>query len=205
MEKAFYEQRKQALIQEITLAFEGVSREEGVTLHEATVLDDYGGPEERAKARARDTEQSWQAVPESDIRLTDAVLSFLDDKGFRYYIPAYMVWYLRHIDDEASIHRSTTFDSVVFHLTYFDQGLSEGGIPEKFKLFTAAQGRAIAHFLLFESARQEALEKQWMKASLTKGGLSPEDIEPILQAQDFQDAQIRSALDRYWQKFLPAS
>ncbi|EDX84846.1 hypothetical protein S7335_2543 [Synechococcus sp. PCC 7335] len=201
MAEAFYEQRKQALIQEITLAFEGVSREEGVTLHEATVLDDYGGPEERAKARAKDTEQSWQAVPERDIRFTDAVLSFLDDKGFRYYIPAYMIWYLRHIDDQAPIYRSTTFDSVVFHLTYF----GKGGIPERFKLLTEAQGRAIAHFLLFESARYEALEKQLMQASLIKRGLSSEDIELVLQAQDFQDNQISSALDRYWQQFLPSA
>lgn len=80
MEATFYEQQKQALIQEITLAFEGVAHEEGMTLHEATVIDDYGSPEERAQARAKDTEQSWQAVPERDIRSTDAVLSFLDDK-----------------------------------------------------------------------------------------------------------------------------
>lgn len=201
MKTTVYEQRKRALIREIRLAFEGVSREEGVTLHEAAVLDDYGGPKERAKARAKDTEQSWQAVPERDIRFTDAVLSFLDDKGFRYYIPAYMIWYLRHIDDEAPIYRSTTFDSVVFHLIYF----GKDGIPERFKLFTAAQGRVIAHFLLFESARHEALEKQLMQASLIKRGLSSEDIELVLQAQDFQDNQISAALGRYWQKFLPSS
>lgn len=112
-----------------------------------------------------------------------------------------MVWYLRHIDDEAPVFRSTTFDSVVFHLTYF----GKGGIPQRFKIFTEAQGKAIAHFLLFESARHEALEKQWMQASLIKRGLSSEDIDLILQTQDFQDAQIRSALDRYWQKFLLSS
>ena len=35
-----YEKRKLALIEEITVAFDGVSREDGVTLHEATVIDD---------------------------------------------------------------------------------------------------------------------------------------------------------------------
>ncbi len=100
MESSPYEQKKIALIEEITAAFDGVSREDGVTLHEATVLDDYGSLEERAEARKQDTEDNWQDVPEEDIRFTDAVLSFLDPKGFHYYIPAYVVWYLRNIDNE---------------------------------------------------------------------------------------------------------
>ena len=82
MRSSSYEQRKTALIEEITAAFDGVSREQGVTLHEATVIDDYGSLEERALARTQDTEDKWQNVPDEDIRFTDAVLSFLDPKGF---------------------------------------------------------------------------------------------------------------------------
>ena len=198
MKKTSYQQQKRALIQEITIVFEGVSREEGVTLHEATVIDDYGGPEERVQARGKDTEQSWQAVLERDIRSTDAVLSFLDDKGFRYYIPAYMVWYLRNIDNEASRYWSNTFDSVIFHLTHF----KDSDIPERFKLFTKEQSRAIAHFLLFETDRQAVIERQRMRKSLINRGLSLEDVELILQAHGFQDEYIRRAIERYWKKFL---
>ncbi|MFG6099650.1 DUF6714 family protein [Leptothoe sp. ISB3NOV94-8A] len=83
-EKIAYENKKLALIKEINEAFDGVAREDGVTLHEAMVIDDYGSPAERAEARAQDTEDQWQDVPEDDIRFSDAVLSFLDSKGFHY-------------------------------------------------------------------------------------------------------------------------
>lgn len=83
-EKRAYKAKKLALIEAIIEAFDGVSRGNGVTLHEAMVIDDYGSPAERAAARAQDTEDKWQDVPEDDIRFSDAVLSFLDAKGFHY-------------------------------------------------------------------------------------------------------------------------
>ncbi|MEM8502064.1 MAG: DUF6714 family protein [Cyanobacteria bacterium P01_D01_bin.1] len=198
IKESSYNQRKLALIQEITAAFDGVAREDGVTLHEATVLDDYGGPEERAKARAQDTEKRWQEVPERDIRCEDAVLSFLDAKGFRYYIPAYMIWYLRHIDGEGIARSSMTFDSVVFHLTH----PIETGKYGKFEMLTTEQSRAIAHFLILEAEREEAIESSYLRASLSKGGMSKEDIEPIIRAHDFQDNSIARSLNNYWKQFL---
>ncbi|MEO1394917.1 MAG: DUF6714 family protein [Cyanobacteria bacterium J06634_5] len=198
MEKSSYQQRKLALIREIVDAFEGVARGNGVTLHEALVIDDYGGPDARAKARTKDTEPCWQAVPEEDIRCKQAVLSFLYDEGFHYYIPAYLVWYVQNIDSEGPEYESNTFDSVIFHLT----GLGDERLSGRFKRFTTEQCRAIAHFLLFEAERQEVPEIEWMRESLAKGGLSPEEIEPILRSHDFCDTDIRKALDQYWQQFL---
>ena len=64
---------QQGLIDEITSAFQDVRRGNGVTLHEATVIDSYGSMEERAKARKKDTERRWQDVPDRDIANTDAV------------------------------------------------------------------------------------------------------------------------------------
>ena len=91
---------KAALIAEITSAFDGVPREDGGTLHQADVIDGYGSPEEKAAARAKATETQWQDVPEDAIRFTGAVLRFLDAQGFRYYLPAYLICYLIHMDDE---------------------------------------------------------------------------------------------------------
>ncbi len=195
-----YEKRKLALIEEITVAFDGVSREDGVTLHEATVIDDYGSPAERAEAWALDTENIWQDVPEADIRLTDAVLSFLDPKGFHYYIPAYMIWYLRNIDNEDPNYWSNTFDSVVFHLTYkIDE---DDYVSSKFQLFTLAQSKAVANFLLFDVEREEALEKQYLQASLANGGLPQAEIDRILQAHEPQEIETRQALETYWKQFV---
>ena len=199
-EKIMYENKKLALIKEINEAFDGVAREDGVTLHEAMVIDDYGSPAERAEARAQDTEDQWQDVPEDDIRFSDAVLSFLDSKGFHYYLPAYMVWYLRNIDNEDPAYWSNTFDSVIFHLTY--QIDVENYVASKFQLFTPAQLRVTGYFLQFNVEREETIEKQNLQESLSKGGLSPEEINSILLDHTFHNHEDRQALETYWRQFI---
>lgn len=47
MKDADYEQKKQALIAEITAVFDGVSLGDGISLSEAWVIDDYGTAAER--------------------------------------------------------------------------------------------------------------------------------------------------------------
>jgi len=197
MADSTYEQQKQALIEEITAAFDGVSREEGISLHEAMAIDDYESDEERAKARAEDTETRWQDVPDDDIRFSHTVLSFLDVKGFRYYIPAYLVWYLKYMDFEEPDFWSNTFDSIEFALDisplHFDARVWMGEHKEflekkaaeikareseriiwqieRFQIFTPEQCKAIAHFLEFvhEQNKQSTAKK---------------------------------ALDSYWRKFI---
>ena len=199
-ERRVYDYRKLALIEEITVAFDSVARRDGVTLHEAMVLDRYGSHEERAAARAQDTEDKWQSVPENDIRFSDAVLSFLDSKGFHYYLPAYMVWYLRNIDNEDPDYWSNTFSSVIFHLTY--QMDIEDYVASKFRLFTPAQQRATGRFLQFDVDREETIERQDLQESLSKGGLSPEEINSLLLDHKFHNHEDRQALETYWRQFI---
>jgi hypothetical protein len=212
MESSAYKQKKMALIEEITAAFDGVSREDGVTLHEATVIDDYGSFEERAEARKRDIEDKWQDVPEKDIRFTDAVLSFLDPKGFHYYIPAYIIWYLRNIDNPDPNYWSNTFDSVIFHLAAGFYGEVGNFYLAKFKLFTPGQAKAIAHFLVFEAEREDAAQieyEQLRQESMSQEGFSQEEIDAAWQeAEQFRKERdtprndARLALERYWGQFL---
>lgn len=212
MESSAYEQKKVALIEEITAAFDGVSREQGVTLHEATVIDDYGSLEERAEARKQDTEDKWQNVPEEDIRFTDAVLTFLDPKGFRYYIPAYVVWYLRNIDNEDPDYWSNTFGSVIFHLAAGFHGEVDDFYLSQFNLFTPEQARSISHFLVFEAEREDVAQieyEQLRQESMSKEGFSQEEIDDAWQdaerfrkERDMPDNDARRALERYWGQFL---
>ena len=101
------EAERREVIDEICRAFAHVSRAHGVTLHEAVVIDDYGSDEERIAARALDPDRCWQDVPDHLIEAHQETLCFLDQKGFRYYLPAYMVWALRHLgaSDSFSIDR----------------------------------------------------------------------------------------------------
>jgi hypothetical protein len=75
------------VIDVIRAAFAGVSREDGVSLHEAEVIDCYGGVEERAQARKLDKDQAWEQIPAADIEEFSNILSFMDPKGFRYIAP----------------------------------------------------------------------------------------------------------------------
>lgn len=85
---------QKSLIAGIEAAFEGVSREGGISWSEAEALDAYAPPAEQAAARAKDGERRWQDLvddptwPSYD---NPASWSFLDPIGFRYYLPAALV------------------------------------------------------------------------------------------------------------------
>lgn len=99
---------RDAVIASIVAAFVGVGRGDGVTLHEADVIDGYGSDEMRREARKLDPETRWQDVPEADIEHYHWALSFFDAEGFRYYIPAYMTWTLRYAETSDSISADYT-------------------------------------------------------------------------------------------------
>ena len=208
MKNATYEAKKAAVINEIIAAFDGVSREDGVTLHEATVVDDYGGPEERAKARAKDTEERWQDVPQEDIRASDAELNFLDPKGFHYYIPAYMVWYLKNRDNEDPDFWSNAFDSIEFALEARGTGKISKHDLSRFKLFSLEQSKANAHFLQFLVERTDwemMKEEQSIRDEISKGETSEAEGQARLESRkrmlEIYDTP-KQALERYWGRFL---
>jgi hypothetical protein len=215
MNQLLYEQRKLALIEEITRVFEGVSRENGVSLSEAWIIDDYGSDEERVEARKRDTETRWQDVPDDDICFGYSCLSFLDEIGFHYYIPAYIVWYLRNMDNEdpePPSSSSTTFDSLIFHLTLENWGGWEEYYLRKYSLFTPQESKAIAQFLQFDAEREDVCNRecdQMFHEMLSKEGLSQEEIdvrvreiEQMRIEHDSPENHARRALERYWGQFL---
>lgn len=125
----------------IEVAFDGVARESGITLHEADAIDDHKSVEDRAKARANDAETRWQDVPAALIERFSCQLSFLDGKGFHYYIPAYMRWTL------LNCVRSNSFSCD--HAIYSLEGAHFGQEPvtSALQFFTPGQKMATAIFL----------------------------------------------------------
>lgn len=136
------------LIAEITAAFDGVSREDGVSLREGRVLDDYGTNEECAAARSLDTDTRWQDVSDADMQRYESSLSFMDAIGFRYHLPAYMARDLR-----LNIHPQYGMSSDI--VPYLNPHLGtnlHGHAMDHFRLLTSTQGRAVCHFLEFAVA-----------------------------------------------------
>ncbi len=164
---ALAEIARPAVIAQITKAFEGVSREDGVSLHEARVIDDWGGEAARAEARKIDTDSRWQDVPVEWIEQLYDALSFLDPKGWRYYLPAYMLYSLRFYTSS-----SNAADSAVYSCTLYT-GSKHKDLTEWqlscFRSLTVAQSRAVCQYLRFEAtygeaderAAQEALDAYW--------------------------------------------
>lgn len=153
------------VIDEILRAFADVAREDGVTLHEAAVIDDYGSADERTAARRLDTDRRWQDVPDRLIEEYSDTLSFVDVKGFRFYLPAYMVWTVRHLEDTGAVSAMHTILSLGL---IGDAGL-RGWQLERLGSFDEAQSRAICGFLRFMAGREsfedgaarQALDAYW--------------------------------------------
>lgn len=128
-----------SLIGEIETAFDGLGRGEGVTLHEADVIDSYGSDEELSRARRIDAEAPWQDVPHADLEKHSSIWSFLDPCGFVYYLPAGMIWSLVHGESSDS----ATPDTLLGTLAYVDrQSWCE-------QLLSLDQLRATARFVVF--------------------------------------------------------
>jgi len=80
---------KGQLIELIQATFADVHRGEGISLHEATAIDDYASQSERQAARLKDTGTHWSQVPDGHIARHDTVFSFLDVKGHVYCAPVF--------------------------------------------------------------------------------------------------------------------
>lgn len=83
--------------------------------------------------------QNWQDIPDRVIDTLYDVLSFLDEKGYRFYLPAYMIWTIENYKKSDSSSSEYTLYSL---------------IPSDFNLsrrqfFTWEQSQAICQFVSF--------------------------------------------------------
>jgi hypothetical protein len=162
----------EAIIEEIRHAFRGVHRGR-ITLHEAEVIDEYGSDEQRAEARQRDTDDCWERVPDDHIAECTTALCYLDPESWRYYIPAYMIWSLRHL----RISNSCIIDATInaFVPSNVDVALDEHSM-ERYRLLSVEQSKAVCRFLRY-MARYDAM------------------------SSDYVDPFISMALQKHWAQF----
>ena len=88
--------RIQRLIRRIEQAFDGVPRPR-ITKSVARGYDDEWilSPERIHELRSLDPEQRWQDLTEDDVKFFQEYFIFSDAEGWRFYLPAHMVYYLR--------------------------------------------------------------------------------------------------------------
>lgn len=150
-----------AIINLIQTAFANVELGDGITLHQAIALDNYCTDEEVIAARSQDTENHWMEIPRATLINFQSALSFMDEGGTRYYLPAFMIAAL-----EGHISLSVPF----FKISRMLGSLRKSIASEVIKVygFDFHQALAIAAFLRFvvgehgENAESQAeLEIVW--------------------------------------------
>ncbi len=115
------EQKLSQVIKAIEEAFDDVPFPR-TTVHEAELVDDTTFRNvtdvEIEKAIQMDKVSHWNEVQFEHLEECEAALSHIEEDGFKFYIPAFMILGLKKlvVEDEGS----TTLDQVVFHLTHLD-------------------------------------------------------------------------------------
>ncbi len=84
---------REAILAEIRSAFEGFTRDGGMSWSEAILANVYGPDDDGVESRWQDDGKDWEAVasdPEWPAEPKKGGFSFLDATGYRYYLPAAM-------------------------------------------------------------------------------------------------------------------
>lgn len=148
----------------IERAFDGVPRGQ-ITLHEADLLDRYEFTvAEQEAARSKDQESRWQDVPDEAIVDNADAMPFLDPASWRYYLPAFMSWSIRHIDEKDA----DPVDATIYTVAHTDTSYLD-----RYRTLSDDQVSAVARFLRFmmihpviahSTVAAEALEFYWLEA-----------------------------------------
>jgi len=141
---------RDSLIAQIERDFAGVSREGGVSISEAYAIDDYEPEEVRAAARLADTYSRWNGIDIAKEDPAGSALSFFDSIGFRFHLPAYMCFKLRHGHQCLGSHIDSNALMSEFHLR-----IENDHVRQKLSLLSASQRRCVARFLVFEAYASE--------------------------------------------------
>lgn len=93
------------IIKDIDAAFAGISLEDGIGILEAIAIDYCVSDKKREQARKNDVREDWHLLSEEVIGRHYQAMCFMDEKGLRFHLPAYMTFALRNFDtsDSASI------------------------------------------------------------------------------------------------------
>lgn len=139
---------KEEIIRFIEEVFDGVEQPKEITLYVAEAHDGYDYDNDSLH-RKKDFVGRWQDVPREHMHECQFALCHLDKFGMRYYLPAYMVWYLRHLEDSDEVNH----ESPLYQLDHHPKqpSLSEY-FKERFSLFNSEQMKACALFIQYCAA-----------------------------------------------------
>ena len=87
--------------------------------------------------------ERWEDMTDADIENTYSALAFLSPEGFRYFIPAYLIYCLKDPESPAAVVDSTIWS---FMPEMYEESLRKY-VASKYSLFDRAQREAVGWFL----------------------------------------------------------
>lgn len=161
--------KREALIDKIFSAFEGVELGGGVGLYEAQAIDYHASLDERKEYRSQDETQKWINIPVSKLfRYWDSP-SFFDAEGMRFHLPMYLLIELDYFEKEIEkMYEKDSFQGnppdIEYHLTSVLKYVGEEGQQaaemrefekERYSLLNSAQISCIIEFLKYNTIGYE--------------------------------------------------
>lgn len=186
MDRAELAIEAEAVIAEIMEAFRGVTREGGVTWHEAVEIDVMGSDEQRAAARLLDNEHAWTELldPERFHPNHLSPFTFMEPIGCRYYLAPILIHQVR----VPGLHDVM----LAITLEFFGDERRRQWSLAKWSLLDRAQRLAVGRFLRYQIALEALCQREvdeeycdlygWRQAydsywrAVCEGG--PEDLGP---------------------------
>lgn len=100
------------LIAQIHRAFSGVELEDGVSLNMTEFFDSGGRNSRFEEMAAGDERVDWASIADETLEQFTVTFCFTDLKGYRFYLPAYMTWFIRNHRSSRSIIAETTIHAI---------------------------------------------------------------------------------------------
>lgn len=155
------------LIDEIELAFSGIQLDGGVSMAQAIADEQSLFPPRTHIDPPKSSTTSWKNIDPKMIERFNYILPWLDAKGFRFYIPAFMLWTLRNQDSDQLVE-----DNTVAALAPVKRTLNGHKVDSQkasmHALLSPDQRKAIRRFLEHEAKHEEyaaeaqlALDHYW--------------------------------------------
>ncbi|MCW1924564.1 CPCC family cysteine-rich protein [Luteolibacter arcticus] len=160
-----FDMLREKIITSIERAFRKVSRDGGITLHQMDLVDgNYLGTHIAMKiAEEEDPETRWQDIPAGKLSEFHESLVFLDDLGFRFYLPAFMTHALATAFPDIAY---AEFNGVLWSL---DGGPEDPYRRDSIALLNLEQKQATAAFLQLIATFADGSDAGYAKKGLRKG------------------------------------
>ena len=162
------------VVKVVESAFEGVERAStSLRQYRLTDLKGMSGEitdQEWTEAGRNRLDQVWQDIPDSEIEECGVLLAHMEPESFRYFLPAYLRYSLKHYD--LPIWKFDVIGSTVFAVFPSGETRFRNYVTDQLSLLDKKQRLAVTEFLRFVANHadevqrpdaRKALDRFWLK------------------------------------------